>query len=155
MILQACETLPSCLASSNRPTFALMTFCSVVIVGSQFLRRSLQGSLALGLAPPTISKKTHHFVNACPIKSNLYSRHAPVAGTALRSIQGPRLERKLTQVPFAQLPAAMTPPKTVKVMRPINSAYSMRAAPRRSRHRHRAITCTIYTLFTKPPAPKL
>jgi hypothetical protein len=35
--------------------------------------------------------------------------------------QGPRLERKLTHIPFAQLPMAMTAPKTVNVMRPINS----------------------------------
>ena len=41
MILQAWETLPSCLASSSRPTFALMTFCSVLIVGFRFLRRQL------------------------------------------------------------------------------------------------------------------
>jgi hypothetical protein len=36
--------------------------------------------------------------------------------------QGPKLERKLTHKPCAQLPIAMTAPKTVKVMRPINSA---------------------------------
>ena len=50
-------------------------------------------------------------------------------------------------MPCAQLPVAMTAPKTVKVTRPINSAYSMRAAPRRSRHRRRAITRTTYTLL--------
>src|SRR5215469_13452018 len=31
-VRQACETLPSCLASSSTPTFARITFCSVVIV---------------------------------------------------------------------------------------------------------------------------
>src|SRR4029453_9800700 len=33
MILQACETLPSCLASSSRPALARMIFCSLVICG--------------------------------------------------------------------------------------------------------------------------
>ena len=69
--------------------------------------------------------------------------------------QGPRPERKLTHMPCAQLPVAMAAAKTVKVMRPINSVYSMRAAPRRSRHRRRAITRTTYTLLTKPPAQVL
>jgi hypothetical protein len=36
--------------------------------------------------------------------------------------QGPKLERKLTHMPCAQLPVALTAPKTVKVMKPINSA---------------------------------
>src|SRR3984885_15975063 len=31
MTLQACDTLPSCLPSSNNPSFALMTFCSVLM----------------------------------------------------------------------------------------------------------------------------
>ena len=34
MILQAWLTLPSCLASSNRPTLLRITFWSLVIVGS-------------------------------------------------------------------------------------------------------------------------
>src|SRR6476659_6064958 len=34
IILQAWLTLPSCLASSNTPTFARMTFCSCVMVAS-------------------------------------------------------------------------------------------------------------------------
>src|SRR5215471_9649612 len=32
MTRHACDTLPSCLASSSTPTFARITFCSVVIV---------------------------------------------------------------------------------------------------------------------------
>jgi len=67
--------------------------------------------------------------------------------------QGSRPERKLSHIPGAQLPVAMTAPKTVKVMRPINSAYSMRVAPRRSRHRRRSITRTIYALLQAPPCP--
>ena len=41
--------------------------------------------------------------------------------------QGPRPERKFTHIPGAQLPVAMTAPMIVKVMRPINNVYSMRA----------------------------
>jgi hypothetical protein len=36
-------------------------------------------------------------------------------------------------MPLAQLPTAMMQPKTVKVTSPINSAYSIREAPRSSR----------------------
>src|SRR5215470_15471173 len=41
-------------------------------------------------------------------------------------------ERSAIHIAFAELPTAATTPKTVKVTRLITSAYSMRAAPRRS-----------------------
>jgi len=40
-----------------------------------------------------------------------------------------------SHMPLAQPPTAMMQPKTVKVTSPINSAYSIREAPRSSRQR--------------------
>jgi hypothetical protein len=56
--LHAWETLPSCLASSNRPTLALMPFCSCGMVGSSVFRA---GSDA------------HHFVNIVRSNPNFYT----------------------------------------------------------------------------------
>jgi hypothetical protein len=60
--LAAWDTLPSCLASSSRPTLALMTFCSVVIVGSRFCAAGckVHSPSARSL---TTGNDAHHFVN--------------------------------------------------------------------------------------------
>ena len=58
-------------------------------------------------------------------------------------------------MPCAQLPVAMTAPRPVKVMRPINSVYSMRQ-PHAGRAKGAELSpAQPTTLFTKPPAPKL
>src|SRR5579875_2618436 len=43
MTLQACDTFPSCLPSSSSPTFALMTFCSVLMSMLLSLLRGIDG----------------------------------------------------------------------------------------------------------------
>jgi hypothetical protein len=54
MILQACDTWPSCLASSSRPTLARITLRSLVMVGSSVLgdRRKASPSSDPGLPAP-------------------------------------------------------------------------------------------------------
>src|SRR3954468_24097507 len=53
MILQAWLTLPSCFASSSRPTLARMIFCSVVMMSSNAPRRGASSPRPLR-APPRL-----------------------------------------------------------------------------------------------------
>ena len=52
IILQACNTLPSCLARSNTPTFAPILFCSLVIRGPRLLRHASKQARSHGWKNP-------------------------------------------------------------------------------------------------------
>src|SRR5262245_46288560 len=66
MILQAWLTLPSCLASSSRPTLLRMTFWSFVIVGSPLAPPPGRGDIA---PPRRLSAHRYHLIRQ--IKSRL------------------------------------------------------------------------------------
>ena len=51
-----------------------------------------------------------------------------------------------SHMPLTQLPMAMMKPKTIKVTRPTNSAYSIREAPRSSRQRSLSKTFQPHTI---------
>src|SRR5262249_54960832 len=77
MILQAWLTLPSCLASSSRPTLLRMTFWSFVIVGSPLAPPPGRGDIA---PPRRLSAHRYHLIRQ--IKSRLlqHSVRVPLRG---------------------------------------------------------------------------
>ncbi len=59
------------------------------------------------------------------------AEHVPTKALAKnRGLSRGYQRAKLVHTPFTHWPTTTIDPKTIKVMRPINSAYSIRAAPR-------------------------
>src|SRR5215469_18834772 len=98
MILQAWLTLPSCLASSNRPTLLRITFWSLVIVGSSpaVARRG-------DIAPPR-RPAAHRFHLIRQIKSRLLHTDLGRIAIAIVSQRAVKLvEARDTAPPSAQI----------------------------------------------------
>src|SRR2546428_10627246 len=76
MTLQAWDTLPSCFANSSSPTFTLMIFWSLLILGSSFASPARAGKDTEDRLPHCQVRSEHFHLNA--------SLNAEVAGQCSR-----------------------------------------------------------------------